>query len=262
MLNAAEDRVREFYSLIGWKEENGVTEDARRFEDLRQCARDYVSKCRLRVLHHIPPGGDKILDMASGPIQYPEYLAYSKGFTKRYCVDLSMTALASAEKKLGEHGEYLCGSFFDLELDSDMFDCVISLHTLYHMDDKLQEQAVRKLIRVCKPGAPVVIVYSNPNYFPDRFKRLLRSLRVIGRADSNEGLYFFAHPIAWWKRFGNETDVHIYPWRSLCTADQKRFIPDNLLGRAVFSLLYKAENLLPSFFVRYFQYPMIVLTKR
>ena len=262
MLNAAEDRVRAFYSKVGWKEEYGITEDARLFEDLRECARDYVSKCRLRVVQHIPVTGGKILDMASGPIQYPEYLAYSEGFAKRYCVDLSMQALQSAEKKLGEHGEYLCGSFFDLELDSNMFDCVISLHTIYHMESKLQEQAVRKLIRVCKPGAPVVIVYSNPDYLPERLKRLLRALKVIGSANLDGGLYFFAHPIAWWNRFSDEADVHIYPWRSFGSADQKRFIPDNGLGRTIFSVLYRAENLLPWLFVRYFQYPIIVLSKR
>ena len=262
MLNDAEDRVRAFYSKAGWKEEFGITEDARLFEDLRQCARDYVSRCRLRVLHHIPATGEKILDMASGPIQYPEYLAFSKDFTKRYCVDLSMQALESAEKKLGERGVYLCGSFFDLELDSDMFDCVISLHTIYHIDGKLQEQAIRKLIRVCKPGAPVVIVYSNPDDLPGRLKRLLRALKVIGSANVVGELYFFAHPMTWWNRFDDEADVHFYPWRSLSSADQKRFIPDNGFGRMIFSLLYKAENLLPSLFVKYFQYPMIVLTKR
>lgn len=262
MFNAAEDRVRAFYENVGWKEEYGITEDARLFEDLRQCARDYVSKCRLRVLHHIPATGERILDMASGPIQYPEYLAYSQGFTKRYCVDLSIQALESAEKKLGEHGVYLCGSFFDLELDSDMFDCVISLHTLYHIDSKLQEQAVRKLIRVCKPGASIVIVYSNPDNLLVLLKRLLRAVRVIGSSNLDGGLYFFEHPMAWWNRFSNATDVHIYPWRSLSTADQKRFIPDNWFGRAIFSLLYRAEELLPWLFVKYFQYPMIVLTKR
>jgi len=54
MHNAAEDTVLKFYSQGGWDEESGITEDARRFEDLRECARDYVSKCRLRLLHHIP----------------------------------------------------------------------------------------------------------------------------------------------------------------------------------------------------------------
>lgn len=161
-----------------------------------ECARDYVSKCRLRLLHHIPKAGEKILDMASGPIQYPEYLEFSKGFTKRYCVDLSSQALESAEKKLGEHGVYLCGSFFELEFAPETFDCAISLHTIYHMDRDLQELAVRKLIAVCKPGAPVIIVYSNPQslitrleYFPRKLKAGLRKLKAGKHGATNNDFY-------------------------------------------------------------------------
>jgi len=49
--------VADFYSHGGWATVDGVTEDARRFEDLRESAEDYVSVCRLRVLRHIPDGG-------------------------------------------------------------------------------------------------------------------------------------------------------------------------------------------------------------
>jgi len=262
MRNAAEDHLRKFYSTIGWEEQHGITEDARRFEDLRANARDYLSKCRLRVLRHIPAAGAKMLDMASGSIQYPEYLEYSKTFAKRYCVDLSIQALKSAENKIREHGVFLCGSFFDLELDSATFDCAISLHTLYHIDRDLQEQAVRKLIRVCKPGAPIVIVYSNPGALLTKLARMLRKPKAIDNVSLDSGLYGFAHPLAWWNRFSDAADVHIYPWRSLSSGQQKRLIPDNRFGRTIFSVLYAAEEAFPRLFVRYFVYPMIVLTKR
>ena len=98
-MNKAENKVSKFYNQVGWETNKGITEDARRFEDLRQCAEDYISKCRLRVLRHIPDNGDKIIDMASGPIQYKEYLEYSRNFRKRYCVDLSSSALTDAKKK-------------------------------------------------------------------------------------------------------------------------------------------------------------------
>jgi len=262
MRNAAENSVLRFYTQGGWHEESGITDDARLFEDLRECARDYVSKCRLRVLHHIPKAGEKILDMASGPVQYREYLEFSRGFTKRYCVDLSSQALESAERKLGKHGVYLCGSFFDLEFAPETFDCAISLHTIYHMDRDLQELAVRKLIAVCKPGAPIIIVYSNPHTLLNRLLRMLRKLKTSERVGTDIDLYFSCHPLAWWKRFGDQADVKIYPWRSFFSHHQKRLIPDNRFGALIFSLLFRAENLFPWFFVKYFQYPMIVLTKR
>ena len=118
MRNEAEDRADKFYNTIGWKTENEITEDARRWEDLRENASEYVSKCRLRVLRHIPESGNNILDMASGPIQYEEYLEYSKKYNKRYCVDLSSDALESAKNKIASHGVYLHGSFFDIQLEN------------------------------------------------------------------------------------------------------------------------------------------------
>jgi len=155
-----------------------------------ECARDYVSKCRLRLLHHIPKAGEKILDMASGPIQYPEYLEFSKGFTKRYCVDLSSQALKSAEKKLGEHGVYLCGSFFELEFAPETFDCAISLHTIYHMDRDLQELAVRKLIAVCTRSAGYHRVFQSPK--PDHQIGVFPK-EAEGRPKETEGRQTWCH---------------------------------------------------------------------
>ena len=47
-------------------------------------------------------------------------------------------------------------------MDENYFDCSVSLHTIYHIDKDIQENAVRKLLYVTKPGQPVIIIYSNP----------------------------------------------------------------------------------------------------
>ena len=78
MDNDAERIVSEYYNTFGWVSKDGITEDALKQEDLRECAKEYVSKCRLKVLKYIPNSGNYILDMASGPIQYKEYIEYSK----------------------------------------------------------------------------------------------------------------------------------------------------------------------------------------
>ncbi len=268
MKNDAEKIVARFYNEGGWDVTAGVTTDAEKFEDLREVAREYVSKCRLRVLRHVPPHGQFMLDMASGPIQYPEYLEYSRNFAKRYCVDLSSSALEQAKAKIGEHGVFLHGSFFDLEFEKDFFDCAISLHTIYHMDEKLQETAVRKLVDVTKPGCPVIIVYSNPDTVIAGLRSALR--RVTGRRGSSKGpdvegdaadLYFSPHPVGWWQRFKDVADVRLYPWRSLGAPAQKAMFPNNLLGEGMFKMLFSLEETFPGFFVRRFQYPMIVLMK-
>jgi hypothetical protein len=47
-----EEKVSKFFNPVGWKTEGENTEDARRREDLREYAKEYVSKWRLRILSH------------------------------------------------------------------------------------------------------------------------------------------------------------------------------------------------------------------
>ena len=273
-MNSAEERVSKFYNTVGWETKENITEDAKRFEDLRDHAKEYVSKCRLRVLRHIPDHGVNILDMASGPIQYKEYLEYSRNFKSRHCGDLSLEALKQAKKKIGNHGVFVHGSFFEIPMEEHFFDCAISLHTIYHIDEQRQEEAVRKLVYVTKPGKPVIIVYSNPNTFVSFLKSpvhlLRRTRRLLGKLRAKENriqkedvsLYYHPHPIEWWNRFSDIATVKILPWRSFQSNHQKRLIPDNELGRKIHNVLFKLEERFPNFFVKHFQYPMIILTKR
>lgn len=268
-MNSAEKNISDFYNTVGWESAGQVYEDTKRFEDLRESAQEYNDKCRLRVARHIPARGDKMLDMASGPIPYKEYVAYSENYQQRYCIDLSAKALDDAKRKIGDRGVFLWGSFFDINLENNFFDCAISLHTIYHIDQDQQEEAVRKLIAVTKPGKPVIIVYRNPNTLIEHF---VSPLRIIKRAwkklnptvnnNQEAELYAFAHPIEWWHRFSKEADLKILPWRSFFAPHQRILIPNNKLGKKIFDLLFKLEEKFPNFFVQHFQYPMIILTKK
>ena len=270
----AEEKASNFYNSIGWETSEGISEDARRWEDLREYAQEYVSKCRLRICEHIPNHGDFILDMASGPLQYKEYLEYSKNFQKRYCIDLSSKALEDAKKKIGDHGVFLQGSFFDIPLDKNFFDCAISLHTILHIDKDKQEEAVRKLVEVTKPGKPIVIVYGNPRTYVKAFKKLkkirkkLKGLfkqhrkpdKSVKKCES--ALYGYHYPLSWWQRFSDIAEIKIMPWRSFDSITQKRLFPNNKLGKKMLTLLFLLEDKFPNFFVKHFQYPMIILTKK
>ncbi|MEM7594309.1 MAG: class I SAM-dependent methyltransferase [Cyanobacteria bacterium P01_A01_bin.83] len=268
-MDSAEKNISDFYNSVGWESNEGVYEDTKRYEDLRSYAQEYNDKCRLRVLKHIPPTGDNMLDMASGAIPYKEYIEYSKNYQKRYCVDLSATALDEAKRKIGDRGVFLQGSFFDINLSNNFFDCAISLHTIYHMDRFKQEEAVRKLISVTKPGQPIIIVYRNPDTLMEKFispfRVVKRAWKKLNSASSNNGedsLYAFAYPINWWQRFEDETEIKILPWRSFFAPHQKILIPNNKLGKRLFDLLFQLEEKFPNFFVKHFQYPMIILRKK
>lgn len=58
MTSKADVKVSKYYNTVGWDTVDGVTVDAREWEDLRECANGYISKCRFRVLKHIPIRGD------------------------------------------------------------------------------------------------------------------------------------------------------------------------------------------------------------
>jgi ubiquinone/menaquinone biosynthesis C-methylase UbiE len=209
------------------------------------------------VLDFLPSSGELLLDAGSGPIQYPEYIEYSAGFSKRVCVDLSQRALDEARSKLGDRGEYVRASLLDLPFPEGRFDAAVSLHTIYHVDEGLQEKAVRELIRVLKPRGRCVVVYANP-------KRLVARLKVLVRRQpsSDSGpIYFFAHPLGWWQRFADEADVKIVPWRSLNANESRKLIPDSALGARIFRAVLSFERTFPRFATWAGCYPMIVLTK-
>lgn len=257
----AETKVKGFYEGAGWESDSkGITLDSQLWEDLRPAAAAYVSACRAKLLKYLPTKGEFILDAASGPVQYPEYLEYSKNFKKRYCVDISSKALEKAKEKLGDWGEYHCASLLDLPFRNDHFDAVLSLHTIYHIDKDQQEQAVRQLLRVAKPGVPIVIVYSNPNRLLAVAKRLVTLKKSEEKKES--ALYFFAQPLDWWTRFEDVAKVSTYPWRTMTASDSHRLIPNNALGKILFKAILKFEETLPTIATRLGAYPIIVLQKR
>lgn len=269
----AESRVRRFYEERGWNvDEEGVHHDKALFEDLRHCAAEYVSASRRKLLTHLPKTGDLLLDAASGPIQYPEHLEYSLGFSKHVCVDISQKALDQAAKKLGSRGEYVNASILDLPFQDDYFDAIVSLHTIYHIDRHQQEAAVHQLIRCIKPGHPIVIVYSNPNALSRLLsKPLKKSLALLkrsanGRSVNKESdslsLYFYAHPLVWWNRFSNQCNITILPWRFLEPKVAKLIIPDNRLGEFILRGVMRFEELLPRLATLLGSHPMIILRKR
>jgi ubiquinone/menaquinone biosynthesis C-methylase UbiE/uncharacterized protein YbaR (Trm112 family) len=153
--------VMDFYDQTGWQRTEGEAyKDAARFEDLRPVSRDYIHRCHLRLKRYFASQGNYLLDVASGPIQYPEYLEYSQGFERRICADISFVALKEAKKHLGNKGIYLLCDVTNLPLKDQVVDAFVSLHTIYHVPAGDQLTAIRELHRVLRKDKQGVIVYS------------------------------------------------------------------------------------------------------
>ena len=258
--------VHRFYNSKGWKRNSNQFEDANINEDLRFNSREYVSKCRKRILRYIPDKGLNILDFASGPIQYKEYLKYSKNFDYRHCVDFSKDAIKIAKSKIGKKGKFYCKDFLDIKFKKNYFDCILSIHTIYHIHKDKQKKAINKLLSISKDDTPVIIIYSNPHNIINKVKSLIffnkiRSFISNQKLNKNS-IYFYCHPISWWKQFEDEAVVDFYPWRSFSSIHQKFLIPDNFLGKKIFKILFYLEDKFKRFFTNNFQYYTIVLKKK
>jgi SAM-dependent methyltransferase len=268
-------QVREFYDLIGWSQVgNGIYQNAR-YEDLRPVSREYIHRCHLRVMEHIAPSGDLFLDAGSGPVQYPEYVAYSENYKHRVCADISLTALREARQRLGEHGLYVVMDIANLPFKSDAFDAVVSLHTIHHLPLSEHRHAYIDLTRVLKPGQTAAIVngWHNPLLMgmAEPLIRIARIFKGRGRkhkkawlgVDDPSGTFVMKMTPRWLKQeLGGVLDYEIHPWRSLSTRFLRWFVRPELGGRQFLRFFFWLEERFPRFFGENGQYPLIVIRKR
>ena len=279
--------VREFYDQVGWQEVGDGEYQNARYEDLRPVAAEYIHKCRLRVNRHLKPTGKYLLDAGSGPIQYPEYLTYSEGYQYRVCADISIQALVEARKRIGEHGLMVVSDVANLPFAADVFDGVVSMHTIHHLPTEEHLQAYEGLKRVLKTDRTAVIVngwgsslmasiFSNSI----RWSKALRSwLRAVLKREpvvetdqpetteqvavqKNTGTYVQKTSAKWLlAEVGPHMDLEIYAWRSISAKISRFYIRPNKSGERILDALFNLEDRFPTFFGKHGYYPLIVIRK-
>jgi len=282
--------VQQFYDEIGWQVVDGEHYQNARYEDLRLVSREYIHRCHLRSGRSLKPNGRYLLDAGSGPVQYPEYLTYSDNYEKRVCLDISFVALQEAHKRLGEKGLYVVADVTHLPFAPDIFDGLISLHTLHHisMDDQLQ--AYDEFFRVLAPAsaavvvngwqvAPLMILWAPVVHFAEwvagflkRFQRQEIELKPrnttknIAKDDKNEeqptGTFIRKIDATWLReKLGGRMNLEIRVWRSVSVRWMRALIHPWLAGKLWLRLLYWLEERNPHYYGEQGQYPLIVLHK-
>ena len=281
-------QVREFYNQVGWQLVGEDTYQNAHYEDLRPVARPYIHDCHLRVLRHLPSSGKFLLDAGSGPIQYPEYLEYSKHHQYRVCADISIQALQEARTRIGDHGLFVVCDIANLPFKPDTFAGVVSLHTIHHLPENEHLQAYGELYRVLQPGSAAAIVngwpaprlmrWANPliklgNRLRNISNRLAGQKPAApktspknrqGREDegSAKGTFTNRHDAAWIRSVvGEQMPVEIFVWRSVSVRFMRSLIHPQLAGRAWLRLIYALEERWPRWFGEDGQYPLIVVRK-
>jgi ubiquinone/menaquinone biosynthesis C-methylase UbiE len=268
--------VSEFYDEFGWqKASDGNFCDAAVFEDLRDVSSEYIHKCHMRLNQHITGGGKYLLDIASGPVQYDEYLSYSSDFEYRICADLSIVALREARQRIGSKGIFVLADITNLPFADESIDCVISLHTIYHVDEEQQRQAFEELYRVVKPSRSAIVVYTwGPHCRLMGFFESLASptgpLRPWLKEHRNEQSvvpstapmpYYKPHDYEWFSRQRWSFQLQTFVWRSLSVSFLRSYVHASLFGRHFLKSIYWLEDRCPRFMGRFGQYPLFVLSK-
>ncbi|RPI29458.1 MAG: class I SAM-dependent methyltransferase [Chloroflexota bacterium] len=287
MINDADIKrqVREFYNQVGWQEVGeGIYQNAR-YEDLRPVARDYIHRCHMRVLGYLKPQGRFLLDAGSGPIQYPEYLEYSRGYQYRVCADISIVALKEAGRRIGEHGLFVVADIAHLPFKPDAFDGVVSLHTIHHLPPGEHAAAYAELFRVQLPGsnavvvngwnsAPLMSLFNLPIRLVEKLylvKRRLVNRETSGKAaaparaqesGASQGTFVQKHDARWFKKvIAARFPAEIRVWRSAGVRFLRTFFHERWGGRGLLRLLFWLEDRFPRFFGENGQYPLIVIRK-
>ncbi len=278
--------VGRFYDQVGWQQEsNGLYQNAQ-YEDLRAVSAEYIARAHARVGAHLAPTGEYLLDAGSGPVQYEAYLAYSAGYHKRVCMDLSHVALVEARKRLGEHGFYVVGDIAQLPFKHEAFDGIVALHTIHHLPVAEKPDCYQGLFECLRPGRSMVTVDGWNGHglnglsdliirVADRLKRgKTKSVPTVQSAvnstssssstktEGPAGTFVIKNNARWFKQaLTGKLPFKIYPWRSVSVHWLRSVIPDNAKGKRWLNRLYRLENRFPRFFGENGQYPLIVISK-
>ena len=273
-MNNTKQQVREFYNEIGWSQVGeGLYQNAR-YEDLRPVSREYIHKCHMRVKRYLAPQGNILLDAGSGPVQWPEYLTYSENYRYRLCADISITALKEARSRLGDRGMFVVADIANLPFKPEVFDGVVSMHTIHHLPLSEHRRAYFELNRVLKADKTAVVIngWHNPllMHMAEPFIRLGRLL--AGRStkrkknwsleDDQAGTFVEKMTPRWLKKeLKDAVTFKIYPWRSLSPRFMRWFVRPQFGGKAYLRFIFWLEERFPRFFGENGQYPLIVIKK-
>jgi len=283
-------QVRQFYDEVGWQAgDDGLYQNAS-YEDLRPVSQEYIHKCHLRVNRHLAQKGEYLLDAGSGPVQYTEYETYSAGYVKRVCMDLSFVALKEARKRLSEKGLYVVADISKLPFRSEIFDGIVSLHTIHHIPVDEKVQTYKDLLACLKPGKTMVTVdgwgYSPLMVRTGRLlrvaeKRLAKKTTIdqiqqeSGFQEQEEqieainalhqyraGTFVEKLDAKWFKQaMKGQVPFKILVWRSVSTRFLRTMIQPQWAGRFWLKILYWLEEIFPRFLGENGSYPMIVMKK-
>jgi ubiquinone/menaquinone biosynthesis C-methylase UbiE len=280
-LDKTKNQVRQFYDEVGWKRLAKDQFQNAQFEDLRPVSSEYIHRCHMRVKRSLKADGKFLLDAGSGPVQYPEYLAYSSGYHFRVCLDISLTALVEAREKLKEHGLVVLADVTNLPFQRDTFDGIVSLHTFHHLAVDDQLKAYHEVQRTLVPGTKGVVVNGwKTSPIMNRFNRLMALVerftderknipidwesegQRVGANKKPNHTFVDEYNAPFLKtRLAGQVPLEIRVWRSVNVRFLRTMIHPWLGGRIWLKIIYWLEERFPNYLGENGAYPLVVISK-
>jgi len=108
-----------------------------------------------------PDEGDRILDIGCGPGDILEYLSDSVTYLG---IDMSQEYIDAARKKFGRRGNFICQRLDEKVVgEMPLFDKVIAIGVLHHLEDKDALQLFKVAKLALKPGGRLITI--DPVFF-------------------------------------------------------------------------------------------------
>jgi SAM-dependent methyltransferase len=177
--------VRKFYDTYGWKSE---TDCGRYLNDKRYGPPDTPLKdekgCEARYWSYFDDGGRLFLDAGCGAKPITQI---GHKFQRHVCVDISLTGLTEARRKLGKQGLYVVADLSALPFKDQVFDGVIASYCLYQIENDAQVSAVREFYRVVQENKIILVFYVAKNSLISVAHRLVKAVMRIRPRSGNNG---------------------------------------------------------------------------
>jgi ubiquinone/menaquinone biosynthesis C-methylase UbiE len=280
--------VKEFYENYGWQRtEEGVYNDTAAFVDTRPVMRGYHQDSMARLSRYFQKNGQLFLDAGCGALASEEYLNIGASFQQRVCVDISVSALLEARKKLNKQDWFVVADICALPFREEIFDGVLCAHVLYHIPPEEQTLAVSELYRVLSPAGCGIVVYTwatclmsriaiamNPRILLPKIPGMRWVWRTFFKKQATPQagapaageelppLYFHPQNYDWYQLTLKKTlPVSLECWQSVSLPFSQAFIFNTLFSKVLLRIISGMDRLFPALMGKIGAYPLFIFRK-